>query len=415
MLFIVHPLRISRRISCNFVPKLSIVKYSSCPKQKTTRICAEEVAQTVEDSKVRVASVIPLTSVIPLHTKESVTHKVKKDPEKVKESEWTPMVTDHGTLLKQYLKLSKIKLTSLVVATTMAGYALAPAPFDIYTFAMCFLGTGLVSGTANTINQIFEVPFDAQMKRTKNRTLVCGRLTTVHAAVFATISGVVGLSLLYHQVNSVTAILGAVNVVLYTLVYTPMKRISIANTWIGSVVGAIPPLMGWAACTGDVMTPGAWILPGILYAWQFPHFNALSWNLRPDYSQAGYRMMAVTDPGLCRRTTVRYTAALTGLCYLAPVLDVTSWWFALTSTPLNVYFLYLAWRFNQHSDSANSRKLFRFSLLHLPLLMILILTNNKYWSNTKKQDDEVKSRNELVKENKLLTVLTSVTPATSSV
>jgi len=99
--------------------------------------------------------------------------------------------------------------------------------------------------------------------------------------------------------------------------------------------------MGWTACTDGVLTLGAWILPSILYAWQFPHFNALSWNLRPDYSRAGYRMMAVTNPDLCRRTTVRYTAVLMGLCYLAPILDVTHWWFVLASTPLNASFLYL--------------------------------------------------------------------------
>lgn len=112
------------------------------------------------------------------------------------------------------------------------------------------------------------------------------------------------------------------------------------------VVGAIPPLMGWAGCTGNIMMPGAWIMSGILYAWQFPHFNALSWNLRPDYSRAGYRMMAVTNPDLCRKTTVRYTVAQTGLCYLAPILDVTNWWFALASTPLNASFLYLGKRNN---------------------------------------------------------------------
>lgn len=99
--------------------------------------------------------------------------------------------------------------------------------------------------------------------------------------------------------------------------------------------------MGYAGCIGDISTPGAWIMAGILYAWQFPHFNALSWNLRPDYSRAGYRMMAVTNPGLCRRTALRYTAVLTGLSYLAPILNVTHWWFAVASTPLNVYFLYL--------------------------------------------------------------------------
>jgi protoheme IX farnesyltransferase len=105
-------------------------------------------------------------------------------------------------------------------------------------------------------------------------------------------------------------------------------------------VGAIPPLMGWAACSGT-LGPGAWILPGILYAWQFPHFNALSWNLRSDYSRAGYRMMCVTNPDLCRQTALRYTGIVLVLSCLAPVLDVTTWLFAAGSIPLNAYFMYL--------------------------------------------------------------------------
>lgn len=105
-------------------------------------------------------------------------------------------------------------------------------------------------------------------------------------------------------------------------------------------VGAIPPLMGWAACAGT-LEPGAWILPGILYAWQFPHFNALSWNLRSDYSRAGYRMMCVTNPDLCRQTALRYTGVVLVLSCLAPVLEVTTWLFAAGSLPLNAYFMYL--------------------------------------------------------------------------
>lgn len=98
--------------------------------------------------------------------------------------------------------------------------------------------------------------------------------------------------------------------------------------------------MGWAACQGS-LDAGAFVMAGLLYAWQFPHFNALSWNLRPDYSRAGYRMMAVTNPGLCRRTALRYTLAITALSSLSPVLDVSNWQFAALSLPLNAYFSYL--------------------------------------------------------------------------
>lgn len=98
--------------------------------------------------------------------------------------------------------------------------------------------------------------------------------------------------------------------------------------------------MGWAGCSGT-LDSGAWILAGLLYAWQFPHFNALSWNLRPDYSRAGYRMMAVTNPALCRRVALRYTAVIAGLSIAAPFFDVTNMWFALETLPLNGYFAYL--------------------------------------------------------------------------
>lgn len=116
----------------------------------------------------------------------------------------------------------------------MAGYAMAPAPFDPAAFAFCTLGTGLLSAAANAINQYHEVPFDAQMSRTKNRVLVRGLLTPLHAVGFAAASATFGLGLLYYGVNGYTAALGVANLVLYTSIYTPMKRFSIANTWIGS-------------------------------------------------------------------------------------------------------------------------------------------------------------------------------------
>merc|ERR1719266_2468702 len=126
------------------------------------------------------------------------------------------------------------------------------------------------------------------------------------------------------MVNPLTATLSLANLVLYTCIYTPMKRVSILNTWVGSVVGAVPPLIGWSAATGG-LEPGAFVLAGILFSWQFPHFNSLSWDLRPDYSRAGYRMMSVTHPDLCKRVALRYSIACMGLCSIvAPLLEVTT-------------------------------------------------------------------------------------------
>lgn len=149
---------------------------------------------------------------------------------------WEPSpLSDSSKLINQYLMLSKIRLTTLVVITTMVGYAMAPAPFDLSTFAYCTVGTGLCSAAANSVNQYHEVPFDAQMARTKNRVLVRGQLTPLHTINFAIASAAIGTGLLYFGVNGYAAALGAGNLFLYTSVYTPMKRVSILNTWIGSV------------------------------------------------------------------------------------------------------------------------------------------------------------------------------------
>ncbi|XP_065088935.1 protoheme IX farnesyltransferase, mitochondrial [Ochlerotatus camptorhynchus] len=290
-------------------------------------------------------------------------------------------------LIYHYMMLSKIRLTSLVVMTTMAGYAMAPAPFELSTFLLCSVGTTLVSGAANSINQVIETSFDAQMPRTKNRVLVKGHLSRLHAVGFALGASTIGVGMLYCGVNELTAFLGAANLILYTSIYTPMKRYSILNTWVGSLVGGIPPLMGWAACTGDIGV-GAWILAGLLYCWQFPHFNALSWNIRPEYLKAGYKMMANSHPELCTRVSLRHTGYITALSLLAPALDVTNVWFAVESLPLNAYFAYLAWDFQQKADSKSSRKLFRFSLLHLPILMGLFLLNKKEWIFSKEKTTE---------------------------
>lgn len=288
-------------------------------------------------------------------------------------------------LPRYYMKLSKIRLTGLVVLTTLAGYGMAPATTDPAILVLTILGTGLTSCAANTINQFLEVPYDSQMTRTRNRVLVLGMLSSLHATTFAAICASTGLVTLTFGVNCLVGLLGAANLILYTSIYTPLKRISILNTWVGSVVGAIPPAMGWVACTGS-LDLGALLLAGILYSWQFPHFNALSWNLRPDYSRAGYRMMSVTDPDLCRRTALRHSVAITVMCSIAPFANLTDWTFAIDSLPLNIYFVYCSWKFYKQGDAASSRKLFRLSLVHLPILLMLMFISKK--RSTK---EEVKS------------------------
>uniref|UniRef100_UPI003AACF267 protoheme IX farnesyltransferase, mitochondrial isoform X2 n=1 Tax=Centroberyx gerrardi TaxID=166262 RepID=UPI003AACF267 len=289
---------------------------------------------------------------------------------------WKELKVDLAELPDVYARLAKIKLTALVVVTAAAGYAMAPVPFDPAMFFVSSLGTGLASCTANSINQYFEVPFDSNMNRTKNRPLVRGQISPLHAVSFALACGVPGIALLTLVVNPLTGFLGALNILLYTCCYTPLKRLSITNTWVGAVVGAIPPVMGWTAATG-ALDPGALLLGGFLYSWQFPHFNALSWNLREDYSRGGYRMMSVTHPGMCKRVALRHSVGLIGLSALGPVLDVTTWTFPMVSLPINLYISYLAFRFYRKGDRSSARKLFFCSLWHLPMLLLLALTCKK--------------------------------------
>ncbi|KAJ3330916.1 Protoheme IX farnesyltransferase, mitochondrial, partial [Kappamyces sp. JEL0680] len=288
------------------------------------------------------------------------------------EEKWKPQAKFSPAF---YGDLTKAKLTAFVLLTTMAGYAIAPGAVGIATLLSTTLGTGLCIASANSINQWTEIPYDAQMARTRNRVLVRHALSPTHAFLFGSVSGVVGTAILY-TVNPVSALLGFGNILLYTCVYTPMKRTSIYNTWPGAVVGAIPPLIGWVASTGSIDT-GALLLAGALYAWQFPHFNSLSWNLRPDYSKAGYRMMSVIDPAMNARVSLRYALAMFPIslgCYLA---DMTTWYFLLDSSLVNGYMAWFAFQFWKESTNSRARALFFSSLVHLPVFLILLMIHKK--------------------------------------
>ena len=284
---------------------------------------------------------------------------------------------------KLYRQLSKSRLTFLVVLTGMAGYALCPSVLSVavsspVTTLLAFtVGTALCSATANALNQLVEAPYDAQMPRTRARPLPSRAVTPLHAFTFASVSAASGIGML-SLINPLTAALGAANIVLYSFTYTPMKRMSIANTWVGAVVGALPPLMGWAACTGTLHLAtdlGGWALAALLFAWQFPHFNSLAHTLRAEYARGGYRMMAVTDPALNRRVSLRYAVSLLPICTVmmpasAIVHPVA---FAALSTPLNLAMIHAAWKFYTDGTQKAARWCFWVSLIHLPAVMLLAM------------------------------------------
>jgi len=296
-----------------------------------------------------------------------------------------------------YKDLSKSKLSALVVLTTMCGYALAPGATNVIELLSTTIGTGLCTASANAINQWIEAPFDAQMSRTRNRVLVRHMISPLHAFTFGTISGITGVTILFTAVNPIAASLAALNIFLYTAVYTPMKRTSIANTWVGSLVGAIPPMIGWAACTGS-LDMGAWLLGSVLFAWQFPHFNGLSWNLRSDYSNAGYHMMAATNPALTARVALRYSLLMIPISFGFPWLNLTTWYFLLDSNLVNAALIYGAIKFWKSPSDKSARELFFGSLIHLPAFLALLMLHKRDWREDEEISDDPSETTVLVDE-----------------
>lgn len=239
-------------------------------------------------------------------------------------------------LLRDYKQLSKARLSGLVVATAAAGYAAgSKEQIDWAGLGWTSLGTMMAASSANALNQVYEVANDARMRRTANRPLPGGRMSRAHALAFALVAGAGGVALLLEKTNATTAALGAANILLYAGVYTPLKQISIANTWVGAVVGAVPPLMGWAAAEGS-LDVGSLLLAAGLYFWQMPHFMALAWLCRADYAAGGYKMLSLVDPTGKRTAAcaLRNCAYLFPLGMLAAWLGVTTPYFAYESGEL---------------------------------------------------------------------------------
>lgn len=299
--------------------------------------------------------------------------------------------------IEPYLQLSKPRLTVLVMLSAICSYALSPYPATILELLSLTVGTTLCSASANAINMGREPDFDRQMVRTQARPVVRGVLAPKDAFRFAAAAGTLGSSILYFGVNPTVAFLGVSNIVLYSWIYTSLKRKHIINTWVGALVGAIPPLMGWAAAS-PLTHPGAWCLAGLLYAWQFPHFNTLSHNIRSEYKNAGYVMTAWKNPKLNARVALRYSLLMFPLCFGLSYFDITDWYYQIDSSLVNLWMSFWAFKFylqqkrnyskavynnktefNKGMALANvyARKTFWVSVLHLPAVLILAILHKK--------------------------------------
>ncbi|KAJ5610548.1 hypothetical protein N7510_007267 [Penicillium lagena] len=314
--------------------------------------------------------------------------------------------------LAAFLALTKPRLSFLILLTTTSAYgmypisslltldpAMTPLPTlstSTLTFIYLTAGTFLSSCSANTLNMILEPKYDALMSRTRNRPLVRGLVSRRAAVLFAIGTAVTGLSLLYIGTNPTVTALSAANICLYAFVYTPLKRIHVINTWVGAVVGAIPPMMGWIAAEGQTATTGhdnwrdmlfsqesigGWLLGGVLFAWQFPHFNALSHTIREEYKAAGYKMLCWTNPAHNARVALRYSI-------LMFPISIGLWWFNVVghgflvgSSVANGWLVREAYRFWQHQGAqGTARGLFWASIWQLPILLVGgLITKKGLW------------------------------------
>jgi len=235
------------------------------------------------------------------------------------------------------------------------------------------------------------------MKRTRTRPLPQGVLSLPTAKVLGTGFGIAGGGILLAGTDTVTAGLGVANILLYAGAYTYLKPRSEINTWVGAVVGAIPPVMGWTAAGGSLLDLEAMLLGGTLFLWQFPHFFALSWMHRVDYARGGFEMVPVNDSNGDRTSDLitRYTWYLSVVPVVSSLSGVTSPMFGVEGLFLNGYALYVARRFEKDRSNANARKVFLTSLWYLPSWMMLFILHSKTWR--KENEDELKEENEMIK------------------
>ncbi|NOS69772.1 MAG: protoheme IX farnesyltransferase [Verrucomicrobia bacterium] len=276
-----------------------------------------------------------------------------------------------------YSDLIKARLTTLVLLTTLVGFYVGwQGAMNYLLMFHALFGTALVASGAAALNQLLEREYDARMRRTANRPLPSGRLQPVTVMLFGGVCSVVGLVYLALLVNLLTSVLGAISLVSYLFIYTPLKRITWLNTAVGAIPGALPPLMGWAAARNE-LTGGGWALFAILAFWQIPHFFAIAWMYKEEYAKAGFQMLPNVDPDGSRtgQQAVSHTLGLLPVSLCPFVLHLAGPVYLAAAILLGGFYLWCAFRFAKRLDVPSAKKLFFASIIYLPLLLIALVAD----------------------------------------
>jgi protoheme IX farnesyltransferase len=281
-------------------------------------------------------------------------------------------------VLADYWALTKPDVNLLILITTFAGFCLArpvqALGFPLLLLLHTMLGTLLVASGTGTLNQFVERRFDAQMRRTKRRPLAAGRIEPTHALWFGILLSAAGAIYLATAVNLLASLLAVVTLLSYLIVYTPLKRKTPMCTLAGAFPGAMPPLIGWAAASGT-LSPEAWVLYGLVFLWQFPHFMAIAWMYREDYERAGYLVLPL---GKRRNEFMAWQSflpsfALIFLSFVPLLMENEGLIFTVAAVFLSACFFYCAGQLALRRTSCVARRLLLASILYLPLVFLLMV------------------------------------------
>lgn len=278
--------------------------------------------------------------------------------------------------IKNYAELSKVRMIPMVLITAVFGFVLASkGSLDWTQLLLSLIGMSFVSAGSATLNNYIERDTDKLMNRTKNRVLPSGVISASSALTYGIVSVLLGVFILAIQVNILTGFLLLLASFLYVLVYTPMKRQTWLNTFVGAFPGAVPPLAGWTAATGQIEWGGV-VLFLILFTWQHPHFYAIALMHREDYKRGGFEMLPLIKDGLKKtfRQTLVYTVLMILVSVLPTVIGLSGWIYFAGAFMMGLYFFSHAVDLClQPIDSFSPNQLFKASLVYLPALLFFIV------------------------------------------
>lgn len=281
-------------------------------------------------------------------------------------------------ILSDYYTLTKPRITLLVTVSMMVGYVLgAGSSFSWLTMFHAVLGTILIASGTSAHNMYIERDLDKLMFRTSKRPLPMKRISPTAAFLFSATLIFAGLSYLIIQVNLTAALVSASTTALYLWAYTPMKRLSFVNVFVGAIPGALPPVGGWAAATGNLADLGMWLLFMIVFLWQIPHVTAIAWMYNEDYSRASFHMVPRNDENGAKLAWITFAVII----LLFPVIvalywaGISSWIFLIGGIPATFMYMKYGWAFVKSRERDKARALMFASLAYLPIVWLAIIVD----------------------------------------